>query len=166
MQVIYGDIFKLKVDAIVNPANVSLLRGGGLCGLIHRKAGAALEMKCKTFGNQVYGQAITTPSYSLINCDYIIHACGPRWINGEKNEEAELAKTHCSIIDCAKTNGITSIAIPAISTGIYKFPVALAAEIAITSIADAIADSEINVYFVMSEQSKYDEYSNSLMKLS
>jgi len=166
IQVLHEDILKIKVDAIVNPANVSLLRGGGLCGLIHKKAGIALEMKCKTFGKQLYGQAITTPSYDLINCDYIIHACGPRWIHGSEEEKSLLANTHVSIIKCAIANNLTSIAIPAISTGIYRFPVAAAADIAINTISHSNDAENLDVIFVLSEIDKFKEYERLLLSLN
>lgn len=158
IDVIQGNIFEVKVDAIVNPANVSLLAGGGLCGVIHKMAGTELEQKCKRFGKQEYGNAVITPSFALTNCDYIIHACGPRWLDGTRNEPELLAKTHKSIIEVAKKHKLESIAIPAISTGIYRFPADIAAKIALLTVVDEIFNSDMDVFFVVKEPDKYEIY--------
>jgi len=166
ISVISCDIFQLTVDAIVNPANVSLLAGGGLCGAIHRMAGRELELRCKNVGKQEYGNAVITPSFALTNCDYIIHACGPRWLDGNRNERELLVKTHKSIIEVAKANKVKSVAIPAISTGIYRFPADIAAKIAISTVAKENHDSDLEVTFVIPEPDKYEIYKKALEEVN
>ncbi|QIR13577.1 macro domain-containing protein [Shewanella aestuarii] len=158
LDVIHDDIFSTEVDAIVNPANVSLLRGGGLCGVIHKRAGIELENECKTIGRQEYGDVVITPSFGLSNCKHIIHACGPRWLDGKRGEVEQLELVHQNIMHIAYDNGLTSIAIPAISTGIYRFPVDQAAQIAITAIARQQQTKPIHVYFVLNELDKFNVY--------
>ena len=123
----HGDIFSAPADAIVNPSNVSLLAGSGLCGVIHKRAGLKLEDKCKSIGKQDIGNAIVTPAFELSTLKGIIHACGPRWLDGSRGEHELLALTHQNIITSALEHGFSSIAIPAISTGVYRFPVEVAA---------------------------------------
>ena len=156
------DIFEVKVEAIVNPANVSLLAGGGLCGAIHRMAGRELEQYCKNIGKQEYGNAVITPSFELSNCESIIHACGPRWLDGNQGEPESLVKTHNSIIKLAKLHNLKSIAIPAILTGIYRFPADIAAKIAISTVAKEVVNSELKVLFVVNEPDKYEIYKKAL----
>ena len=158
IDVIQSNIFEVKVDAIVNPANVTLLAGGGLCGAIHKMAGGELEQLCKSIGKQEYGNAVITPSFALTNCDSIIHACGPRWLDGKRNEVELLANTHKSIIEVAKQHGLKSLAIPAISTGIYRFPADIAAKVAISTVAKEIYDLAFEVTFVIPEPAKYKIY--------
>lgn len=123
----HGNIFSVPADAIVNPANVSLLAGSGLCGVIHKRAGLKLEDKCKSIGKQDIGNAIVTPAFELSTLKGIIHACGPRWLDGSRGEHELLALTHQNIITSALEHGFSLIAIPAISTGVYRFPVEVAA---------------------------------------
>ena len=123
----HGNIFSVPADAIVNPANVSLLAGSGLCGVIHKRAGLKLEDKCKSIGKQDIGNAIVTPAFELSTLKGIIHACGPRWLDGSRGEHELLALTHQNIITSALEHGFSSNAIPAISTGVYRFPVEVAA---------------------------------------
>ncbi|NVK24441.1 MAG: macro domain-containing protein [Gammaproteobacteria bacterium] len=162
LKIIQGNIFKLKIDAIINPANVSLLAGGGLCGAIHKMAGRELEQLCKTIGKQEYGNAVITPSFALTNCGYIIHACGPKWLDGKRNEPKLLAKTHQSIIEIARLHNLKSIAIPAISTGIYRFPADVAAQIAISSVVAETKGLELDVTFVVNEPDKFEIYKKAL----
>ena len=162
IKVVHQNLFTLDVDAIVNSANVSLLAGSGICGIIHKNAGKELERYCKTIGKQDYGSAIITPSFNLSPlCKYIIHACGPRYLDGQRGEAKLLELTHQSIINVAIENNLKSIAIPPISTGVYRFPVEQAAQISIQSVAKALSLSnyKMDVYFAMKDTDKYLAYS-------
>ncbi len=163
LTVTHGNIFNEPVDAIVNPANVSLLAGSGLCGVIHKLAGLKLEEKCKSIGKQEIGNAIVTTAFELSSLKGIIHACGPRWLDGSRGEQELLALTHQNIITAALANGFSSIAIPAISTGVYRFPVDVAAYVSINTCKHLLADNnELSVTFVMSEHDKFTIYESFL----
>lgn len=154
-----ADIFSIECDAIVNPAHYTLMAGGGLCGVIHKLAGQELENACVSFGEQQEGNAVTTPSFNLENCKYVIHACGPRWLFGDNNEEEKLKNTYENIFQQAEKYNIKSLAIPAISTGIYGFPTELAGKIAIQ---ECLQHKDYNICLVHSEQDKAEIYKNIL----
>ncbi|UTP72771.1 DUF3293 domain-containing protein [Alteromonas sp. LMIT006] len=167
ISVVHKNLFTLDVDAIVNSANTSLLAGSGICGVIHKNAGKELEAHCKTLGTQEYGSAVITPSFKLSPvCEYIIHACGPRYLDGNRGEAEQLALTHKSIIEVAIENNLKSIVLPPISTGVYRFPVKQAAEIAIGAVANELTSNnyEMDVYFAMKEADKYEIYQEALLK--
>ncbi len=105
-------IFNITVDVIVNPANTSLLRGSGLCGLIHKNASRKLDEYCKTLSKQCVGESVITPAFKLTACQFIIHSCSPQWFGGLKNEEKNLYKTYEGIIKLAYKQNLKSIAIP------------------------------------------------------
>jgi O-acetyl-ADP-ribose deacetylase len=134
------DITTLEVDVIVNAANETMLGGGGVDGAIHRKAGKDLMIECWTLDGCKTGQAKITGAYGL-PAKYIIHAVGPRFIDGNKGEAALLENCYTNSFKLAVTNQVKSIAFPAISCGIYRYPIDKAAYIAVVTIANCLIHS-------------------------
>ena len=148
-----GDITQQRVDAIVNAANSSLLGGGGVDGAIHRAAGPELLAECRLLGGCEPGQAKATAGHGLA-ARHVIHTVGPVWRGGNGGEPETLAACHRNAIAVAAGLGCRTVAFPAISTGVYGYPVELAAEVAVTSTAEALAaqDTVELVRFVLFDE--------------
>jgi len=142
LEVIVADITSLSVDAIVNAANTSLLGGGGVDGAIHRAAGPELLAECRTLRGCATGDAKITRGYRL-PARHVIHAVGPVWSGGKRGEDEARASCYARAIDLAQTHALASIAFPAISTGVYRFPADRAARIAVATTVDALAAAPV-----------------------
>lgn len=138
---ILGDITTCEVDAIVNAANTTLLGGGGVDGAIHRVAGPELLKECKTLGGCPTGQVKMTKGYKL-KAKFILHAVGPVWRGGENDEDTLLRNCYLNSLKMVHENKFHSVAFPAISTGIYAFPIERACQIAVSTIAEFINNHE------------------------
>ena len=160
VEICVADITTLAVDAIVNAANRSLLGGGGVDGAIHRAAGPHLLAACEKLGGCATGDAKITPGFRL-PAKYVIHAVGPVWGGGGVREDEQLASCYRRALELAVAQGITSIAYPAISTGIYRFPADRAARIAVGTVVAAITASPrglTQVVFCCFSQSSADQH--------
>jgi O-acetyl-ADP-ribose deacetylase (regulator of RNase III) len=142
-----GDITRYAVDAIVNAANVELAAGGGVCGAIFRAAGPGLAEACGAVAPCPTGAARLTPGFAL-PARWIIHAVGPVWRGGGAGEDEALGSCYRSIWAIARAEGMARVAVPAISTGIYGFPLERATRIAVAATRAALADADIQAIFV------------------
>ena len=139
LEVMTADITTLAVDAIVNAANETLLGGSGVDGAIHRAAGAELLAECRTLGGCAVGEAKLTRGYRL-PARFVIHTVGPVWDGGDDGEAADLANAYANSLQLAEAHGLASIAFPAISTGVFGYPKAAAARIAVETVRATLPD--------------------------
>ena len=157
--VIKGDIVRVKTQAIVNAANTSLLGGGGVDGAIHRAAGKELLLECETLGGCPTGEAKITSGYKL-RAEYVIHTPGPIWRGGTRGEAELLANCYRNSLKLAQEHDITSISFPSISTGVYRYPVEQAAEIAVREIMTFLENNKDmeKVQMVCFDEATYRAY--------
>jgi O-acetyl-ADP-ribose deacetylase (regulator of RNase III) len=159
-----GDITRVAVDAIVNAANDRLLRGGGVCGAIHAAGGPEIERACRAIGSCPTGSAVATTAGRL-PARAVIHAVAPIWGGGERGEAKLLAGAYRRSLEVADEVGARSIAFPSLGTGIYGYPVDLAAPIALSTVRDYLAaeDTRIeDVLFVLFSDRDFDVYARAL----
>lgn len=170
IELVEGDITKLRADALVTAANSGLRGGGGVDGAIHRAAGPRLLEACRAIGGCPTGSAVITPAFDLEagGARHIIHAVGPIWNGGTKGEEALLRGAYRTSLEVAAKAGCASVAFPSISTGVYGYPIALAAPVAISEVAAFLNASTAmeRVIFALFGNEAFSQFEQALDALS
>jgi O-acetyl-ADP-ribose deacetylase len=157
IKIVRGDITQQTTAAIVNAANTHLIAGSGVCGAIHRVAGPDLERVCCEIGGCAVGEARITDAYDL-PCKFVIHAVAPRYWDGTRGESELLTRCYQSIFALTATHGIESVSIPAIGTGIYRYPIKEATKIAFERALVAQEKSSLSVEFVCFDENTASIY--------
>ncbi|HKK41675.1 MAG TPA: O-acetyl-ADP-ribose deacetylase [Bacteroidales bacterium] len=159
IELLKGDITTIDTDAVVNAANSSLLGGGGVDGAIHRAAGPGLLDECRKLNGCPTGEAKMTGGHKL-KARYVIHTVGPVWHGGQKNEPVLLSSCYRKSLELARTNNLKTIAFPAISTGVYRFPKERAASIAIKETVKFLEQNEVpeKVIFIVFDDENLEIY--------
>ena len=155
-----ADITSTHVDAIVNSANPALIAGSGVSGAIHRAAGPELEKVCREIGKCEVGSAVITPAFKLPS-QFVIHAVGPRWLDGQGGEPDLLRSCYESIFTLALKHQINSLAIPSISTGIYRYPLDAAVELAV-KVARQFDNENLTIIFACFDDAPFLAYEKHL----
>lgn len=164
IELVEGDITEIAVDAIVNPANAQLILGGGVAGAIKIKGGVDIQRECDKVGSISVGQAVITTAGNL-EAKHVIHAVGP--MMGEGNEDEKLHQATLNSLKLAKENDLQSIAFPAISTGIFGYPIDRCADVMLKTTVDFLKskDLELNVIFCLFDYSAFDVFAEEIERM-
>ena len=167
LSLVQGDIAGERADALVTAANARLAGGGGVDGAIHRAAGPELLRFIRRLGGCKVGSAVISPAFDLARrgVRFVIHAVGPVWRGGENGEPELLASAYRKSVELALEHGCASLALPALSTGVYGYPVARAAPVAVAALLDALRDHNLDARLVLFDRATYGMFERTLAEL-